>query len=93
MRVMLRFTIPVERGNRAVADGSMQRAIDGLLSAHNPEAAYFFVEQGKRGGLVVFDIGDAAELPRINEPLFAALDASIDVTPVLTADDLKRGLG
>ena len=67
--------------------------LTGCCSAHKPEAAYFFVDHGKRGGLVVFDIVDATELPRINEPLFAALDASIDITPVLTADELKRGLG
>jgi hypothetical protein len=92
MRMMLRFTIPVERGNRAVADGSLARAFEALLSEHKPEAAYFFVDQGKRGGLLVFDIADVSELPRINEPLFAALDAAIEITPVLTADDLKRGI-
>jgi hypothetical protein len=28
----------------------------------------------------------------LNEMMFAALDAAIDVVPVLTLDDLKRGI-
>jgi len=93
MRVMLRFTIPVERGNQAAADGSLERTFEALRSENKPEAAYFYVEQGKRAGLLVLEVADVVQLPRINEPLFAALDASIEITPVLTADDLKRGLG
>jgi hypothetical protein len=35
---------------------------------------------------------DAAVLPKVNEMMFAALDAAIDVVPALTPDDLKRGI-
>ena len=93
MRLMLRFSIPVEKGNEAAKDGSLGRAIEALVEQVQPEAAYFFLDQGERAGLVVFEAADASELPKINEPFFAALDAEIEIHPALTLDDLKKGLG
>ena len=93
MRLMLKFTIPVERGNEAIKDGSLAKAFDALLEQVQPEAAYFTLEQGKRGGIIVFNEDDQSQLPKINEPFFAALDATIEIQPVLTIDDLRKGLG
>jgi hypothetical protein len=92
MRLMLKFTIPVEKGNRAEKDGTLGQAIGALVKDVNAEAAYFALEDGKRMGIVIFEENDQARMPVINEPLFAALDASIEIQPVLTADDLQRGL-
>jgi hypothetical protein len=39
-----------------------------------------------------FDMKDASEIPAIAEPLFAGLNARIQLLPVMNADDLKRGL-
>ena len=92
MRLMLKFTIPVAKGNAAAADGTLEKAIAALMEQVKPEAAYFMLADGKRSGLVFFEVADAAMLPKINEPLFAALDAAIEIQPVMNADDLKRGL-
>jgi len=92
MRLMLKFTIPVEKGNQAARDGKLDRAIDELIEQTQPEAAYFMVEQGKRAGLIFFELADPAGLPEINEPLFAKLDASVEIVPVLNRDDLRKGL-
>ena len=90
---MLKFAIPVEKGNEAAKDGSLGRAIDALIKQVKPEAAYFMVEQGKRAGIIVFNESDQSRLPKINEPLFAKLNAAIEIYPVLTLEDLKKGLG
>jgi hypothetical protein len=92
MRLMLTFTIPVERGNAAAQDGTLGKAIEDLIKTTNAEAAYFTLIDGQRGGAIVFDATDPAILPRIVEPMFAALDAAIEAVPVLSLDDLKRGL-
>jgi hypothetical protein len=92
MRLMLKFTIPVERGNEAAADGTLAQAIESLIDQVKPEAAYFMLADGERAGMLFFDKADSADLPAINEPLFAKLDAAIEIVPVLTAADLKRGL-
>ena len=92
MRMMLTFRIPVEKGNEAEADGSMSKAIEKLVADTNAEAAYFTMIDGLRGGIVIFEETDQANLPKYNEHMFAALNASVDIVPVLTLEDLKRGL-
>ena len=92
MRLMLKFSIPVEKGNEAAKDGTLARAIEALIEQVQPEAAYFMVDQGTRSGLIVFNETDQANLPKINEPLFATLGAAIDISPVLTIEDLRKGL-
>lgn len=92
MLLMLKFTIPVERGNAAAKDGSIGRAIESLVASTSAEAAYFTMIDGERGGYIFFEETDQARLTRINEPILAALDAAIEIVPVLTLDDLKRGL-
>lgn len=92
MRLMMRFSIPVERGNQAAKDGTMGPAIESLIAKTKAEAAYFLVENGRRTGYIFFEAEDPAGLPKLNEPMFAALDAAIDIIPALTLKDLKRGL-
>jgi hypothetical protein len=41
MRMMLKFTLPVDRGNVAFNDGSLGRTIEQVISKLKPEAAYF----------------------------------------------------
>jgi hypothetical protein len=92
MRLMMKFTIPVERGNEAAKDGTIGQTIENLVKATNAEAAYFTVIDGERAGYIFFEETDQARLPQLNEPMFAALDAAITIVPALTLDDLKRGL-
>jgi hypothetical protein len=92
MRFMLKFTIPVERGNRAVKDGTIGPAIEQLLKATNAEAAYFTMIDGQRGGIVFFEETDVSRLTGYNEPMMAALDAAIDIVPVQSHEELNRGL-
>jgi hypothetical protein len=92
MRLMLRFMIPVEKGNEAVADGSLPQAIKDLVDQLQPEAAYFYLQDGKRAGLVIFEETDQARMAVINEPLFAKLNAAIDIQPVASLDDLIKNL-
>ncbi len=92
MRMMLRFTIPVEKGNSAAADGSLSAAIESLLSRCDSTQAYFHLEDGKRAGTVIFEADDQAQMAAINEPFFAAVNAEISIQPVLTLEDLKRTL-
>jgi hypothetical protein len=37
-------------------------------------------------------MNDASDIPRIAEPLFAGLNAKVQLLPVMNADDLKKGL-
>jgi hypothetical protein len=41
MRMMLKFTLPVEKSNAAINDGSLANTMESILSKLKPEAAYF----------------------------------------------------
>lgn len=92
MRMMLRWTVPVETGNRAIEDGTLQETLEALMEELEPEAAYFHAEHGERAGTIVFDMSDPARIPQIAEPLFLNLDAAVEFVPVMNADDLRRAL-
>ena len=93
MRFMYKFTVPVEQGNVAFADGTIGKAIDELIAAAQPEAAYFTMLDGERAGILFLETDDASDFTRLNEPLMAKLDAAIDILPVQSIDELRRGLG
>ena len=92
MRMMLRWTVPVERGNQTIKDGTLGQLLESLARDLKPEAAYYWPEDGKRAGLMVFDMADPSEIPKIGEQLFLQLDAAVQFTPVMNADDLKKAL-
>lgn len=93
MRMMLRWTVPVERGNETIKDGSLAQTIEALMKRLTPEAAYFWPENGERAGMLIFDMADTTEIPVIAEPLFLNCDAAVEIMPVMNADDLKTALG
>lgn len=93
MRMMVRWTVPVDRGNDMVDDGTMGRVIESLMEKLRPEAAYFMAEGGERAGMLVFDMKDSSEIPGIAEVLFQEADANVEFIPVMNADDLKKALG
>jgi len=92
MRTMLKSSLPVERGNEVISDGTLARVLQELLGQLKPEAAYFYTDNGKRSFIVVFDLSDPSQIPAIAEPLFLQFNAAVDFIPVMNQDDLMRGV-
>jgi len=92
MRMMVRWSAPVERSNAAIKDGSLPELIQIMTEELQPEAVYFWPENGRRAGMMIFDMKDSSQTPKIAEPLFMRLDAAVEFVPVMNADDLKAGL-
>jgi hypothetical protein len=92
MRMMLKFTLPVEKGNQAFNDGSLGKTLEAMMGKLKPEAAYFGPLDGKRCGMMFFDLADASQIVEYAEPLFSNLNAAVEILPVMTADDLRKGI-
>jgi len=92
MRTMLKFTVPVERGNAAISDGMIAKTLETIVTQLKPEAAYFGPTDGKRGGIVVFNLTEPSQSIEVVEPLFLNLNATTELRPVMTAEDVKKGL-
>jgi hypothetical protein len=92
MRMLLKVSIPVDRGNEAAKSGALQRTIQSAMEALKPEAAYFYSdENGRRSSIMVFDMEESWQLPKTLEPLFLELGAAVHVTPAMNSEDLQRG--
>lgn len=92
MRTLMKVTIPVESGNAAIQNGTLSQTMQSALESLKPEAAYFCAMDGQRCCMMVFDLAEPSRIPVIAEPFFMSLNAAIEFTPVMNADDLKKAL-
>src|SRR3972149_9371465 len=90
MRFLLKVNIPVESGNKAAKAGKLGSIIQSILADLKPEAVYFSDDKGQRTGYLFLDMQDASQIPAIAEPWFLAFDASIEIHPVMTPEDLAK---
>ena len=90
MRFLVRVSIPVEAGNELNKSGRIGEVVPSILGELQPEAAYFTAENGKRTAYLVTDIAEASQLPGIAEPWFLAFKATVEVFPLMTAEDLGK---
>ncbi len=72
--------------------GKIEKVFQGILEELKPEAAYFFPEGGERAGLFVVDMKESSQVAEIAERFFFGLNARIEMVPVMSAEDLQKGL-
>ena len=48
--------------------------------------------EGKRTGMMFFDMKESADIARIAEVLFVGANAELEFVPVMNGDDLKNAL-
>jgi hypothetical protein len=90
MRCIVKVTFPVEKSNEAMKTGKLQKALKSIVDEIKPEAAYFTAERGQRGGIFVVNLKEPSELPKVAEPFFLALNATVEVLPAMTLEDLMK---
>jgi hypothetical protein len=92
MRFLVKVSMPVVKGNDRIKDGSLPKAIKGILDDLKPEAVYFTEEYGDRAMLLVVNMNDPSEMVRIAEPSFLAFEASVEFHPVMALEDLMKAM-
>jgi hypothetical protein len=90
--MMIKFAFPVEAGNTAIRSGKVERVFKQIMEELKPEAAYFFPEGGERAGLFIVDMTDSSQVADVAERFFFGLNARIEMVPVMSAEDLQKGL-
>ncbi|MFN7924424.1 MAG: hypothetical protein U0Q16_30250 [Bryobacteraceae bacterium] len=91
MHWMMRAQLPTGPGNEAVVSGNLAKTIQAFIAAHKPDSAYFLTEDGMRTARFVVAVTDPSQMPAFAEPFFL-LGASVQFYPVMTGEDLARGL-
>jgi hypothetical protein len=93
MRMMIKFALPVADSNTAIRNGKLQKVFQQLAEDLKPEAAYYFSPLGgERAGFFVVDMRESSQVAEIAERFFFGLNAKIEMTPVMNAEDLQKAL-
>ena len=92
MRFMISARCPNEKLNTLLKEGRFPETFQSIMEQLQPEAAYFTDVEGARGAYLVVNLDDVTELPSITEPLFQALDATIQINLVSTLEEVQRAM-
>jgi hypothetical protein len=92
MRFLIRAKTPTDAGNKVVQDPNFLTKLEEYMNMIKPEAAYFMPIEGHRAGAFIVNVESNEQIPAIVEPLFQWWGANVDVVPVMTFDELKKGL-
>lgn len=90
MRFLVKLNFPVQAGNAAIKAGTFGTTIQSILADLKPESVYFADDNGQRTAYIFLEMQDASEIPAIVEPWMLALDASVELHPVMVPEDLMK---
>jgi len=90
MRMLMTVKMPNTEFNAAVRYGSASKTMNRILEGCAAEAIYFTEMQGQRTVLLVLNIDDAAQIPRLAEPWFLSFNASVEFKIAMTPEDLRQ---
>jgi hypothetical protein len=92
MRMLLKAVLDTEAVSADINSGAGGEAVARLQELLQPEALYFFGEDGQRTVLAVFDLADPSQIPVVTEPLYQGAKAKITLTPCMNLEDVKKGM-
>jgi hypothetical protein len=92
MRFLVLAKIPTEDGNKMVQDPNFLRKLESYINKVKAEATYFFEADGTRVASFIVDIESADQIPVLTEPLFSGMGAHVELHPLMSLDDLKKGI-
>lgn len=92
MRFLIRAKIPTEAGNQMVQDPNLLKKLEEYINKVRAEATYFYEADGNRVTDFIVNIDSADQIPVVVEPLFSGMGAHVEIHPVMSLDNLKKGI-
>ena len=92
MRFLIHARIPTEDGNKMIQHPNFLGKLETYINKVRAEATYFFEANGNRVAAFIVDVQSADQIPIVAEPLFSGMGAHVEFHPVMSLDDLKKGV-
>lgn len=93
MRMLLHTLLPHEPFNTYLREGSAGKKLQKILDDLKPEAVYFTNYNGLRSAILIVDVAEASQVPKLAEPFFLTFNADCQFHIVMGPEDLaKAGL-
>jgi hypothetical protein len=90
MRFLILAKIPTE--TKWYRTQTFWQKIEKYINKAKAEATYFFEAEGNRVASFIVDIESADQIPVFTEPLFSGMGAHVELHPIMSLDDLKKGI-
>ena len=90
MRMIMEVRFPIEPFNSLTKNGTIGAKMKHILDAIKPEHAWFSERNGKRGGIMIVEVGSPSDVPRLAEPWFLTFNAEVEFRVAMTPEDLGR---
>ena len=90
MRMLMNVRIPNAEFNAAVKSGSADKIMNRIIEECAAEAVYFTEEQGCRACILVVNVNEPSQIPRLAEPWFLSFNAAVEFKIVMTPEDLRK---
>jgi len=90
MRMLIQVKIPHKEFNVHVKDGSVGEKMKRILDELKPEAVYFTEYNGRRGLIMIAEVAEPSDVPRIAEPWFLMFSADVEFHIVMSPDELEK---
>ncbi|MGH9913505.1 MAG: hypothetical protein ACRD4W_13750, partial [Nitrososphaeraceae archaeon] len=68
------------------------KKLEEYINKVKAEASYFYEAEGIRVAAFIVDMQSADQIPVLVEPLFSGMGAHVEIHPVMSLDDLKKGI-
>lgn len=92
MRMLLKVSPRGDAANTAITNGTLEKVLQRFMERFQPEAAYFTTENGERTFLFFFDLAAESDMVLAAEPFWNELHATVDWAPVMSGEDVQKGL-
>ena len=90
MRMLFKVKLPPKEFNSRVIDGSVGRKIKQIIDEIKPEMVYFTEYCGHRGAIMIVDVAEPSDVPRIAEPWFLIFNAEVEFRVAMTPEELEK---
>ena len=90
MRCLLKVELCTDTANTAIRDGSLGKTIRSILDDRSRKRRIFWQQMENGQPTFFLDIQNASQIPALAEPWFLAFNASVEIVPVMTIDDLTK---
>ena len=89
MKMLLDVEMPHEPFNTLTREGKAGQVIGRILEDLKPEVVYFTERDGKRGCVLVVDLKDGSDVPRLAEPFFLNFNADCKFRVAMSPEELR----
>jgi hypothetical protein len=90
MRVLMKINMPTEAENPVIGGPGFNDKMRDILGQINAESASFALVDGRRVDLIIVNVADVTELPKLAEPFFRWLNVRAEFLPQMDARDVEK---